>query len=49
MQVAFHDDVFTGLDLSFTTWAAGREVREESLSVFSNGGISSSHMGKMST
>jgi len=25
MQVTFHDDVFTGLDLSFTTWAAGGE------------------------
>jgi len=48
-HVTFHDDVFTGLDLSFTTWAAGGEVREESLFVFTNGGMSSSHMGEAST
>ena len=43
MFVVFHDNVFMSLDLSFTTWAAGGEVREESLSVFSDGGMSSSH------
>jgi len=48
MPVAFHDDVFSGLNLSFTTGAASGEVREESLSVFSNGGMTSSHAGKTS-
>ena len=43
MSVVFHDNVFMSLDLSFAAWAAGREVREESLSVFSDGGMSSSH------
>ena len=38
MSVAFYDNVFTSLDLSFTARATGKEVREESLSVFSNGG-----------
>jgi len=46
MPIAFHDNVLTGLDLSFTTWAAGREIWEESLSVFSNGCMSSSHVGE---
>ena len=49
MPVAFYDNVFTGLDLSFTTWVAGRKVWEESLSVFSNGGMSSSHVGETDT
>ena len=44
VSVIFHDNMFTSLDLSFAAWAAGGEVREESLSVFSNGGISSSHV-----
>jgi len=44
-----NDNVFSGLNLSFTTWAAGGEVREKSLSVFSNGGMSGSHAGEMST
>jgi len=25
MHVTFHDDVFLGLNFSFTTWIAGRE------------------------
>ena len=37
MSVAFHDNVFTSLDLSFTARATGKEVREESLSIFFNG------------
>jgi len=49
MHVTFHDNVFLGLNLSFTTQAAGREVREESLSVFSNGGMSSSYASELST
>ena len=49
IQVIFHDNVFLGLNLSFTTWAAGGEVGEESLSVFSDRGMSSSHVGETST
>ena len=49
VPVTFHDNVFMGLDLSFATWTAGGEVREESLSVFSNGSMSSSHAGEMGT
>ena len=37
IHVTFYDDVFLGLNFSFTTWATSREVGEESLSVFSNG------------
>jgi len=43
MHVTFHDNVLSGLNLSFATWAAGGEVWEESLSVFTDGGVSSSH------
>jgi len=49
MQVTFHDNVFSCLNLSFTTWAAGKKVEEESLFVFSNGGIASSHTSESST
>jgi len=49
IQVTFHDDVFSGLNFNFTTWATGREVGEESLSVFSNGGMTSSHVSESST
>ena len=49
MNVTFHDDVFTSLNLSFTTWAASGEIREESLSIFSDGDISSSHVSEAST
>ena len=49
VNVAFHDDVFAGLNIGFTTQAANREVREESLSVFSNGGMSSGHASEAST
>jgi len=49
MSVALYDNVFTGLDFSFVTWAAGGEVWKESLSVFSDGGMSSSHMGETGT
>ena len=44
VSVIFYDNMFTSLDLSFAAWAASGEVREESLSVFSNGGMSSSHV-----
>jgi len=40
MPIAFHDDVFSGLNLSFATRATGGEVREESLSQTSFGHIS---------
>jgi len=49
ISVAFHDDVFTSLNLSFTTWAASGEIREESLSIFSDEDISSSHVSEVST
>ena len=48
MSITLHNDVFLGLDFSFTTRAAGGEVREESLSVFSNGGMASSHASEAS-
>ena len=48
MSITLHNDVFSGLDFSFTTRAAGGEVREESLSVFSNGGMASSHASEAS-
>ena len=49
MPVAFHNNVFLGLNLSFATRATGGEVREESLSVFSNRGMTSSHASEAST
>ena len=49
VPIAFHDNVFTSLNLSFATWAAGGEMREESLSVFSDGGMSSSHVSEAGT
>jgi len=39
---------FSGLNFSFATRAAGGEVREESLFVFSNGGMTSSHVSEAS-
>jgi len=49
IQVAFHNDVFLSLNFGFATQAAGREVEKESLFVFSNGGMTSSHVGESST
>jgi len=48
MSITFHNDVISSLDFCFATRAAGGEVREESLSVFSNGGVASSHAGEVS-
>ena len=48
MFFTFHDNVFTGLNFSFATRATGGEMGEESLSVFSNGGMASGHAGKAS-
>ena len=48
MSIAFHDDVFSGLYFGFTTRATGGELGEESLSVFSDGGMTSSHVGEAS-
>ena len=48
MSITFHDNVFSSLHFGFTTGAAGGELGEESLSVFSNGGITSSHAGEAS-
>ena len=49
VSITFHDDVFMGLNFGFATRAAGRKVGEESLSVFSNGGVASGHVGKVGT
>ena len=49
MPVAFHNNMFSGLNLSFITRATGRKVREESLSIFSSGGMTSSYVGEVST
>jgi len=48
MSITFHDDVFPGLNFSFATRATGGEVWEESLSVFSDGGMASGHVGEVS-
>ena len=49
MQITFHDNVFAGLNFSFTTQAASWEMGEESLSIFSNGGMSGGHASESST
>ena len=49
VSFTFHDNVFTGLNFSFATRAASGEVGEESLSVFSNGGVASGHAGEAHT
>ena len=48
MPITLHDDVFSSLDFGFATRAAGGEVGEESLFVFSNGGMANSHAGEAS-
>ena len=48
MSIALYDDVFLSLHFGFTTRAAGGELGEESLSVFSNGGMTRSHAGEAS-
>jgi len=48
VSITFHDDVFLGLNFSFATRAASREVGEESLFVFSNRGMASGHAGEVS-
>ena len=48
MSITFHDDVFSGLNFSFATGAAGGKVGEESLSIFSDGGVASGHVGEAS-
>jgi len=49
MPITFHDDVLSSLNFGFTTGATGGEVREESLSVFSDRGMTSSHAGEAGT
>ena len=49
MQVAFHNNVFAGLNFGFTTWATSGEIREESLSIFSNGSMTSGHVSESCT
>jgi len=48
VSITFHDDVFSDLNFSFATRAASGKVGEESLSVFSNGGMASGHAGEAS-
>ena len=48
MSFTFHDNMFMGLNFSFATRATGGEVGEESLSVFSNGGVAGGHVGEAS-
>jgi len=48
MFIAFHNNVFSSLDFSFATRTASGKVREKSLSIFSNGGMASSHAIKAS-
>ena len=48
VSVTFHDDVFLGLNFCFATRASGEEVGEESLSVFSDGGVAGGHVGEAS-
>jgi len=49
MQVAFHDNMFMCLNFSMATRTSSWEVREESLSIFSNGGMTSHHASKLCT
>jgi len=46
MSITFHDDVFSGLNFCLATRASGGEVEEESLSVFSDGGVAGGHVGE---
>jgi len=48
MSIIFHDDVFSGLNFGFATRATGGEIGKKSLSVFSNGGVTSGHVGEAS-
>ena len=49
MYIIFHDDMFSCLNFSFTTWAADGEVRKESLSILSNRSMASSHVSETGT
>ena len=49
VSITLYDDVFLSLHFGFTTRAAGGKLGEESLSIFSNGGVTSSHTGEAST
>ena len=49
IPIAFHDNVFLDLNLSFATGATGRKMREKLLFVLSNGDMTSSHAGEVST
>jgi len=48
VQVAFHDNVFMGLNFGFATWVTSREVGEESLSILSNGSMTGGHVSESS-
>jgi len=49
MPITFHDDMLSSLNFDFATGATGGEVREKSLSVFSDRGMTSSHAGEAGT
>jgi len=48
VPVALHDYMFAGLNIHFTARAASGGVWEESLAVFTDGGMSSGHVGESS-
>jgi len=49
IHIAFHDNVFSGLNFGFVTQATGGEERKESLFIFFNGSMFSSHVSESST
>jgi len=49
MCIAFHDNMFSCLNFSFTAQVADGEVRKESLSILSNGSMASSHVSETGT
>ena len=49
IYLTFHNDMFSYLNFSFPAWAADGKMREESLSVLSNGSMASSHVSETGT
>ena len=47
MYIIFYDNMFSCLNFGFTTRAASRKIRKESLLVFSNGSMAGSHASEM--
>ena len=44
MQITLHNNVFIDLNLNFAIWAASEEMKKESLSILSNGSMTSGHV-----